>query len=219
MTNRTTALITRHGLSEHNLNVDTYMGRSPESRLVDQGRDQARHLGERLAGYPRIDQVVCSSLPRTTETATIIGRHIGIDEPQPEDGFWELSKGEWEGKMSRNLAPDLAEALRADPFGFRYPGGESFADVVKRVGPVFDRWVQTYTGQTVLFVLHGDVIRALLHHMIQFPPEKIMDFVITPCSFSEFFLSDKRWTTVRYNDTSHLSGELGQWPPPDRPTN
>lgn len=30
--------LTRHGLSEHNLNTEVFMGRSPASRLVEEGR-------------------------------------------------------------------------------------------------------------------------------------------------------------------------------------
>lgn len=203
---RTTIYITRHGLSEHNLVTHLYMGRSPHARLVEQGREQARHLGRRLARITRLERIVSSSLPRTLETAEIIAEAVGLPEVEHEEGFWELSKGEWEGRMPRHLPRELADTLAADPFGYRYPGGESYADVAQRAGAAFDRWVADNAGRTLLFVLHGDVIRAVLWHLLRFPPEKIGDFVTDPCSLTEFYLENGRHHLVRYNDDSHLGG-------------
>ncbi|MCH9045989.1 MAG: histidine phosphatase family protein [SAR324 cluster bacterium] len=201
----TVIYITRHGLSEHNLNTQFYMGRSPASRLTEEGRGQARRLGQRLARIGAIDQIVCSSLPRTVETAQLIATELGVEALAHEDAFWELSKGGWEGVMPvADLPPEVRQALDTDPFGFRYPQGESYRDVYERVAPVFDRWVRGADGRTLLFVMHGDVIRTLLYHLLRIPPDKIGDFVIHPCSLTEFLLTGSRYHLVRYNDDSHL---------------
>ena len=202
----TTLYITRHGLSEHNLNTRFYMGRSPASPLVEEGREQARRLGSHLTTLERkVTRIVCSSLPRTVETARIAGAALGIASVSQEDAFWELSKGAWEGSMPReNLPAEVERALEADPFGYRYPEGESYRDVVARAGPAFDRWVERFAGETVLFVLHGDVIRALMYHLLHFPEDKIGDFATLPCSLTEFSFSGSRYTLVRFNDDSHL---------------
>jgi len=202
----TTLYITRHGLSEHNLQTHLFMGRSPQARLLPEGQEQARRLAGRLArSRPRVDRIVCSSLPRTVETGEVIRAALGLGPLAGEDAFWELSKGSWEGRMSRTeLPPDASRALSADPFGFRYPQGESYRDVTVRVGAAFDRWVAESAGQTVLFVLHGDVIRALLYHLLRFDPDKIGDFVTEPCSLTEVLLSEGRFHLVRFNDSSHL---------------
>lgn len=213
---KTTIYITRHGLSEHNLSTEIYMGRSPESRLVEQGREQASLLGARMAKEFQIDQIISSSLMRTMETSRLIAKELGLGNVTEEPAFWELSKGSWEGSMPRDLPDEWRNPLEADPFGFRYPEGESYADVVARIAPAFDRWSRKLAGKNLLFVLHGDVVRALLHHLLQFPPEKIGDFIITPCSLTEFYVEAGRWTLVRYNDTGHLKADLGVWPPPDR---
>jgi broad specificity phosphatase PhoE len=118
-----------------------------------------------------------------------------------------LSKGDWEGHMPRDaLPPAEREALLRDPFGFRYPQGESYRDVVERVGPAFDRWVARLAGQRVLFVLHGDVIRALLHHLLRFDPMKIGDLATAPCALTELAHQGARIELMRFNDTSHLEG-------------
>ncbi len=201
----TTIYVTRHGMSEHNLNTELFMGRSPASRLTDEGRAQARLLGRRLAREAAIAHVIASSLPRTMETAQLIAAEIGGIWPRPEEAFWELDKGDWEGSMPRELPPDLARAVAADPFAYRYGGGESYRDVVARIGPAFDSWVGAHEGESLLFVLHGDVIRALLYHIIRFPGEKISDFVIAPCSITEFSFCGGRYEMVRMNDAAHLA--------------
>jgi broad specificity phosphatase PhoE len=199
-------VITRHGESEHNLNTQLFMGRSPTSRLTGRGREQAQALGRRLAVHGAPTRVICSSLPRARETAELIVSALRPAPPiEGDDAFWELSKGDWEGRMPRTLPPDIQAELSADPYGYRHPGGESYRDVEARVGPAFDRWVARHPGDTLLFVLHGDVIRALLHHLIGFPPARIGDWAIDPCSLSEVFQDgDGRCVILRLNDTSHL---------------
>lgn len=202
---RTPIYVTRHGVSEHNLHAQVYMGRSPGARLLPEGREQARRLAARLAKGAAPQRIVCSSLPRTLETGEIIGAALGVNEVQGDDAFWELSKGTWEGTMPRtNLPPDVQRALDTDPFGYRYPQGESYRDVAGRVGPAFERWVAASRGQSVLFVLHGDVIRALLYHLLRFAPDKIGDFETDPCALTEFYQHAGRYTLVRFNDASHL---------------
>ena len=180
------------------------MGRSPESRLVPVGREQASSLGVRLSLEGVVEKIVCSSLPRTLETAELIGAELGL-EVEPVAAFWELSKGNWEGVMPRHdLPPDVKSALETDPFGFRYPEGESYADVCARAVPEFKKYLAANVGGKLLFVLHGDVLRVLLFHMIGFPENKIGDFVIHPCSLTELFLENGRFHLVRFNDANHL---------------
>jgi len=200
----TTVLITRHGASEHNLTTHLFMGRAPASRLVEAGREQARRLGRRLAREAPPARIVCSSLPRTVETAEIIAALTGDPPVAPEDDLWELSKGDWEGAMPN--PPPAAEQARvaADPFGFRYRGGESYADVVARAAPVFDRHLAAPPAGALLFVLHGDVIRALLYHALRFPPERIGAFQTDPCALTEFRAGPEGLHLVRFNDACHL---------------
>ena len=201
----TTILITRHGSSEHNLRTDVFMGRAPESRLTDTGREQARLLGGRLKkeGEP-VDHIVCSSLVRTRETADLIASCLGIEGVRGEDAFWELSKGSWEGSMTKPPPPEMQAAVDAAPFTYRYENGESYQDVVARIAPVFDDLVTAHPGERILLVLHGDVIRALLYHIIRFPPHRIADFAVESCSLSEVRLVRGRYCIIRLNDTSQL---------------
>ncbi len=196
--------LTRHGLSEHNLNTGIFMGRAPESRLVDTGREQARQLGRFLASCAGLDHIICSSLPRTMETARIIADIVGLEEVSPEDALWELSKGDWEGAMANPPPPEVQREMEKQPYEFRYGGGESYREVESRAAPVFEKWVRANPGKSLLFVLHGDVIRALLHHTIRFPADKISDFAVDPCSLNELRAMDGRYHVLGLNDSCHL---------------
>lgn len=200
----TTILITRHGEGEHNLNTGVFMGRAPEARLTPRGREQARLLGQRLKSQPSPSRIICSSLPRTVETAEIVGQTAGISTLHSDDAFWELSKGDWEGTMPRPPPPEIQQAVDADPMGYRYGGAESYSGVESRVAPRFEECLRRYAGDTLLFVLHGDVIRALLHHIIGFPGDKISDFEIAPCSLTEIHRDGERTIIQRINDAAHM---------------
>lgn len=214
-------LITRHGLSEHNLETRFYMGRAPASRLVAEGRAQATALGRHLVGWAAEDperrsirRIVASSLPRTSETAELIAtelnasREIGTAAPvrvDLDDAFWEMSKGAWEGAMPRNEVPEPERTEWEErPFGFKFPGGESFAEVAERVVPAFDRWVGEYPGQRLLFVLHGDVVCALLYRLLGFPPEDIRRYLVPPCSMTELMPEPGAWRMLRFGDDRFL---------------
>jgi len=181
----TRALITRHGQAENNLVRDRLMGRSPASQLTDLGRVQARSVGARLAEEGAPSHIICSSLPRTAETAELIAAEIGNPPIESDDDFWEMSKGDWEGRMPVELPTDIQAEIDADPFGYRYGGGESYRDVWRRIGPAYDRWITIHDGRSILFVLHGDVMRALCYHLVRFPPNRIRDWSTGNCAMSE----------------------------------
>ncbi|MBI3992212.1 MAG: histidine phosphatase family protein [Candidatus Lambdaproteobacteria bacterium] len=197
--------LTRHGEGEHNLDTTYIMGRAPGARLTARGRAQAHRLGARLRGEATPQHIVCSSLPRTRETAEIIAAELDGVPVHGEAALWDLSKGNWEGVMSRTLPDDIRRAIAADPLGFRYGDGESFHDVIARVEPCFDRWVARHAGARLLFVLHADVVLALLHQKVSFPTEQISHFQLHPCSLTELRTRDGAFELVLLNATEHVA--------------
>ncbi len=199
-------LLTRHGLSEHNLETHAYQGRAPGSQLVTEGRAQARALGAYLARAAPVTRAITSSLPRALETAELIAGELGRVPVQPDDAFWELSKGSWEGAMPRDAVPEPERTLwETQPFDFQFPGGESFAGVVARVAPAFERWVGQYPLERLLFVLHGDVVCALLYHLLRFPPQQIRRHLVTPCSLTELAREGGAWRLLRFSEDRFLA--------------
>ncbi len=70
----------------------------------------------------------------------------------------EIDFGDWEGRAWSDLPRAQLDLWAADVAGYRMPGGESFADVVARVGEAL-----TDLREPHLIVSHGGVIRAAWH--------------------------------------------------------
>lgn len=69
-------VLARHGQSHGNL--DRSLG--PDTGLTDLGRQQARRLGDWLAGQGyAFTALYCSSLRRARQTAEIINQHFGLE--------------------------------------------------------------------------------------------------------------------------------------------
>ena len=140
----------------------------PLTRL---GRIQARKQAAILASID-FDRAVCSGLPRTKETATIIlaGREHPPLEERPE--LIEIQGG---SHTPDPADPELADWLRhlsnpwADATGpqARFLRGERFADFRARVVPAFEALVRDQSWQTLLLVLHGAVNRQILNHVLK----------------------------------------------------
>ena len=202
----TAIYLTRHGEGEHNLDATRIVGRAPGARLTERGRAQARRLGVRLRGPAAPQHIVCSSLPRTRETAEIVAAELDGVPVHGEAALWDLSKGNWEGFMPRPLPDPIRQAIASDPLGFRYGDGESFRDVIARVEPCFDRWVARHAGERLLFVLHADIVLALLHQKVGFPSDQIAHYQIQPCSLTELCGQGGAFELVLLNAAEHLAG-------------
>ncbi len=86
-------LLLRHGRSEWNA-VRRWQG-SFDSPLDETGRHQARAVAHELA---TLDVTwhgpTASALGRAAETAAIVGRHLGLDEPELDHRLNEAHAGE-----------------------------------------------------------------------------------------------------------------------------
>lgn len=145
----TTVHLFRHGQTAWNLTTQ-HTGRT-DLPLTEQGREEARLLGQRIAGL-RFDRVLTSSLSRARETCALAG--LGERAEALED-LWEWHYGAWEGRTR-------AEIKAAFPGWNMWtqgtPDGESIEAVVTRV----DRVVSTVEpGKVTAVFAHGHILRVL----------------------------------------------------------
>src|SRR5512132_3080897 len=124
--------LARHGQTAYN-HEGRFQGHLPVP-LDGTGRQQAAALAEAAAAI-ELSSLWCSPLARARETAEVVARRIGLP-PREDARFAETDTGDWTGRSFaeiRALDPDgFARFERSDP-GFRYPGGESFAEQSERV--------------------------------------------------------------------------------------
>jgi probable phosphoglycerate mutase len=148
-------------LARHGETAENAAGRvqgSIDPPLNDRGREQARRLAER-ASELELTALYSSQLARALETAHIVGERIGLD-PIVDERFRESHRGSWEGRLLREIEreePDAWAAWQASAPDFRFPGGESLAEHVARVGEALRD-----VDEPALVVCHGGTVRAAL---------------------------------------------------------
>lgn len=144
-----------------------------------------------LAGLLPAEPVwVTSHLRRTRDTAAAIAAaRTGAPAPNclTEPDIAEQHVGAWHG-----LTYDELNALRgvgADDLGLwpaseRAPDGESFLDVMARVGSAVARLTAAHRGRDIVAVAHGGPIRAALALALGIEAERAMSFAIDTCSLT-----------------------------------
>jgi len=157
----------RHG--ETDWNAEGRLQGRKDIPLNGSGRAQASRAARTLrkllasAGLaPENLSFQCSPLGRTRETLEIALRELGLPlgAGQFDDRLLEFTFGQWEGLTWPEVChrdPDLARAREADKWNFVPPGGESYAQMSRRLAP----WLAEQAGPSVV-VSHGGVARALM---------------------------------------------------------
>jgi broad specificity phosphatase PhoE len=132
---------------------------------------------------------VTSHLRRTRETAAAIFAHTpaGVSDCLVEPDIAEQHVGAWHGLTHGELC-DLRGVARDDfglwPASERPPEGESFLDVMARVGATVQRLTAVHRGRDIVAVAHGGPIRAALAIALGIEGERAMSFVIDNCSLT-----------------------------------
>jgi phosphoserine phosphatase len=202
---KTKCILVRHGKSAANdLGIAQGVGLSVP--LTDEGREQAEHIAKKLKDV-RLDRIYSSAAIRAVDTASII-RQFHLSVPYEElSQLVERSKGIAEGMKKdefeityREIAESWKNELDARP-----PEGESFEDVHYRVMPVLERHVRESPGLTLLYVIHGNVIRviigSILHAPFRYMPRIRQDY----CAYNvvSFDHERERWEVEQVNHVFH----------------
>ena len=220
MTTRTTrVLLIRHGATV--LSAEDRFAGSTDVELSDDGRVQARCLGERLA-REKLTAIYASPMSRTRETAKLAASAHGL-APIVEDGLREIDHGRWEGLTRNEVEARFADEYatwEADPFTFAPQGGESGLSVMARALPVVRAIVVRHPGETVAIVSHKATIRLVLSSLLGIDARGYRDRLdqAPACLNVLDFKDPVRARLMLYNDTSHYAdrprmaaGQLSKW--------
>lgn len=207
---KTTILLIRHGQTDWNLER-RWQGHY-DTPLNAQGREQARRLARRLAGWP-IKAIYSSDLARAAETAGVLGERLGV-EPVLDPVWRELHVGLFEGRTREEIREHFPEAWAQMSQGFvEAPEGESVADLYQRVVPCFERLVTEHAGEMVAIVSHGATLRTLIGHVLGTGSAHLPR--VTLAGNTGLSIVEARPplppTITRLNDTAHLEVEGGSW--------
>lgn len=178
----TTILLVRHGQTP--TTGTTLPGRAPGLHLAETGVAQAARAAERIAELSKVDALYTSPLERAKETAAPIAAVTGL-RAKVERGLLECDFGEWTGAELKALMklPEWTTVQRA-PSTFRFPGGESFAEMQHRIVGALDKVRAAHPGGTVVCVSHADPIKAAVAHALGTHLDLFQRIVISTCSIS-----------------------------------
>jgi broad specificity phosphatase PhoE len=205
---RTVLYLIRHGATEANLAKPSRLqGRRHNPPLARLGVRQAEATRDFLGVRP-IDHCYCSPLLRAVQTAAIVAAPHGLS-PVPLDELTECDVGSWEGldwQTIRYLDADAYQRFMANPAAHGYPGGESFADVSRRVVGCLERLLREHAGQSLLVVGHHVVNRTYLAGLLGLLPEQARQVKLDNCGISVVLHEDEQTTVSTLNAAFHLQG-------------
>jgi broad specificity phosphatase PhoE len=205
---RTTLYLLRHGATEANLARPPWLqGCRIDAPLTRLGVRQAEATRDFLAVRP-IDVCYCSPLLRAVQTATIVAAPHGLS-PQPLESLTECDVGSWEGLDWQAIRYFDAEGYRRfvnNPATFGYPGGESFADVHRRVNIALENLLTGHAGHAILVVAHHVVNRTYLAGLLGLGPEQARAVTLDNCGISVVVRDGEETTVTTLNAAFHLQG-------------
>jgi probable phosphoglycerate mutase len=207
----TRVLLIRHGATV--LTAEDRFAGSTDVELSDEGREQARCLGTRLAGEP-LACVVASPMRRTLDTAGAIARSHGLEVTR-DAGLREIDHGHWEGLTRREVEArhgDEYAAWESDPYTFAPAGGETGLAVTARALPVIRSIVVAHPGRIVAVVSHKATIRLILSSVLGIDARGYRDRLdqAPACLNVLDFKDPARARLMHYNDTSHYASRPRQ---------
>ena len=184
-----TLVLVRHGAYDENDPRDPDVGRA----LTEQGREQARRVAERLAGFPlHIDAVHASTMTRARQTAEVIAGALSLPA-QPS-------------RLIRECTPPTE---RADIMAREKP--EELAACTDTLELAWRRFFRPSPGRdsTELLVCHGNVIRWLTGRALGLDPMRWLRMSLGNCSLTTIRVRPDGSTQVLgVGDVGHLPNAL-----------
>lgn len=196
----TLVLLVRHGQTP--TTGTTLPGRAPGLHLADTGVAQAEAAADRIRPLAaKVAAVYASPLERTQETAAPIAKAVK-KRVRTDAGLLECDFGGWTGKSLKDLAklPEWKTVQRY-PSGFRFPKGESFAEMQARITGAIDRLVARHPGETIVAVSHADPIKAAVAQALGTHLDLFQRIVISPCSVTAVLYTDAGPVVLSVNST------------------
>ena len=159
-------------------------------------------LGRRL---PRPALWLVTPLSRTRRTAQAI---FGAGYPEApltvEPELIEQSFGALQGTPGARLAEKLtlpAHEFWPTSHAERPEDGESFDDVILRVGSAIERLARDHARQDIVAVCHGGVIRAAVAHVLGLGGEQALRLTVGNISLTRIERRGAAWRVVSANET------------------
>lgn len=148
--------VMRHGEAESNVTNILSSTKDASVHLTEKGKKDVRESSEKLKG--KIDLIIASPFVRTRESAEIAADALGLAKTNIvfDDRLGEYDLGEKDGISLEEWHlqfPASVERFEKGP-----PGGETDAQVRRRVGAVLQELEERHNNKRILIVSHGTPI-------------------------------------------------------------
>lgn len=192
-------IIVRHGETQENVKQIS-QGHQP-GKLTNQGRRQARRVGQRLKNK-KIDFIYSSDLKRTKDTLQEILKFH--DSPVIYTQLLrERGKGIFEGRPTAEYA-EAREKSGQSKLEFRAPGGENYYDLLLRIKKFWKMIKKNHKAdETVLICSHGMTISTLFTFLCGDFEKELFDHRFFNTSVTIIDVG-KKSTVKLYNCIKHL---------------
>ena len=136
-------------------------------RLNATGRRQAKTIALFLKGE-NISSIYSSDSFRARQTASEISKATGA-KPTFSPKLRELDGGIFAGKTREEVSKKYSSLMRErehDPYHFKRPKGESYADVEQRVRPLLEKILSAHSKENIAIVSHQGTNRVVLRVLL-----------------------------------------------------
>ena len=180
---------------------DRFHGAESDIGLSAWGLRQAEMLGESLRTRGAV-AVYSSAMRRAIDTAAAVGRACSC-EPIVIAELHERRIGPLSGQSREQgwsvYAESKARWIEGD-LEYTHAGGESFADIRRRVVPIIETLAASHAGDTIIVIAHGVVIRVILTSLVAgFEPADFDRIAIDFASFNRLYFNGQSWTAEDLN--------------------
>jgi len=200
-------LLVRHGESFWN-RIGVYQGQIDIS-LSDLGQIQAEAIANRLKDK-HLDAIVSSPLRRAADTARKIAQYHDCQvEVQP--ALAEIHHGVWQGLTAAEVKAQftkLYETWTEHPAEATMPGagGESVAEVQRRVVPAVDGLAERYPEGRILIVGHDLPLKVILVSALGADLSTLSHLSIENCALNVVKWDSNHTQLLALNRNEHLAG-------------
>ncbi len=200
-------ILARHGETEWNVE-EIFRGRA-DIELNQTGLKQAELLAKYFSRR-QIDAIYSSPLKRAVKTAEAIADYHRI-QVEIIPALIDYDCGEWQGLLSKEVKERYQEIYQrwvSQPHRVKIPGGESLADVRKRVTPVVYEIAARHRG-TVVLVAHRVVNKVLICALLGLANSSFWNIRQDVSAITTFSYENGRFILTEHNNTCFLRGKTG----------
>ncbi len=201
----TTLYLIRHGQTEYN-RMGLLQGRGIDAPLDQIGQEQSFAVARYLKSE-KIDHVYSSSLTRARNTAEIIANELGLPLSGSFADLDEMHFGVAEGQEFSAVNDELQELYdkwQSGVVSVGFDRGESPIEVLERAQNCIISTLREHEGESVVFVIHGRLIRIVLSHWLGFGLHRMQEIQHANTSVNKLVWNGIRFRAVQLNQIDHL---------------